>query len=125
MLTAVSSFALDRRATPPPYSDQPILPHQRDSAATSMISPERDPTRRGYYTREVPSGTLAPLTAGQVSPRRPVPASIERPEYVDRPRPKAHTGGDVQTAETIERMRVASRIAAQALRKPGGRSLRA
>ena len=48
-----------------------------------------------------------------------MPASIERPEYVDKPRPSAHTGGDVQTPETIEKMRVASRIAAQALQEAG------
>ena len=59
------------------------------------------------------------LTAAVISPRRPVPAYIERPEYVDKPAPQVHTGGDVQTAETIEKMRVASRIAAQALRAAG------
>jgi methionyl aminopeptidase len=48
-----------------------------------------------------------------------VPASIERPEYVDRAGPAVHTSGDVQTPETIERMRVAGRIAAQALRAAG------
>jgi len=68
----------------------------------------------GNYTRGV-----SPLTAGVISPRRPVPASIQRPEYVDQPRPAVHTGGDVQTPETIERMRIASRIAAQALQEAG------
>jgi methionyl aminopeptidase len=45
-----------------------------------------------------------------------VPASIERPEYVGRPAPQPHTGGHVQSAEVIEKMRVAARIAAQAMR---------
>ena len=54
---------------------------------------------------------IAPAT---ISPRRPVPASIERPEYVDRPAPARFTGSEVKDAETIERMRVACRLAAQA-----------
>ena len=50
-----------------------------------------------------------------VTPQRPVPAPIERPHYVGRQRPDRYTGPDVQTAETIEKMRVAGRIAAQAM----------
>ncbi len=61
----------------------------------------------------------APLTAGRISPRRPVPASIARPEYVDRPRPAPYTGGEVKDAATIEAMRVAGRLAAQALAEVG------
>jgi methionyl aminopeptidase len=63
--------------------------------------------------------TRAPLTAGRISPRRPVPASIARPEYVDRPRPAPYTGGEVKDAATIEAMRLASRLAAQALAEVG------
>ena len=59
--------------------------------------------------------TPAPLTPGAVSSRLPVPASIERPEYVDRPAPRPFTGSEVKDAETVERMRVAGRLAAQAL----------
>ncbi|MEO8329716.1 MAG: M24 family metallopeptidase, partial [Candidatus Nanopelagicales bacterium] len=55
------------------------------------------------------------LTPGKVSPRRNVPASIAKPEYVDRPRPARFTGSEVKDIETIERMRVAGRLAAQAL----------
>jgi methionyl aminopeptidase len=54
--------------------------------------------------------------AGRISALRPVPASIERPEYVGRSMPRPHNGGDVMSAEVIEKMRVASRIAAQAMR---------
>ncbi|GGS39438.1 MULTISPECIES: type I methionyl aminopeptidase [Actinokineospora] len=61
----------------------------------------------------------APLTPGVQSPRRPVPPAIPRPEYVDKPAPKRHTGSYVQTPETIEAMRVAGRIAAQALAAGG------
>ncbi|MGW0200693.1 type I methionyl aminopeptidase [Nonomuraea sp. NPDC003201] len=54
------------------------------------------------------------LQPGRVSPIRKVPAHIERPEYVGKKRPK--TGeSDVKSPEIIERMRVAGRIAAQAL----------
>ncbi len=56
-----------------------------------------------------------PVRPHRVSPRRPVPASIPRPEYVDRPAPARWTGAEVKDAETIERMRVAGRIAAQAM----------
>ena len=43
-----------------------------------------------------------------------MPAHIARPEYVDRPAPERFTGEEVKDAETIERMRVAGRLAAQA-----------
>ena len=56
-----------------------------------------------------------PLVPGVVSPRRPVPAAIPRPEYVDRPMPAPYTGSWVQDSDTIERMRIAGRIAAQAM----------
>jgi len=56
-----------------------------------------------------------PLVPGRLSPRRSVPASITRPEYVDRPAPAPFEGSDVQSAETIEAMRIAGRIAADAL----------
>lgn len=54
------------------------------------------------------------VTPGTISPRRPVPASVPRPEYVDKPAPSRFTGDEVKDAETIERMRVASKLAAQA-----------
>ncbi|WP_043638153.1 type I methionyl aminopeptidase [Nonomuraea candida] len=58
------------------------------------------------------------LQPGRVSPMRKVPAHIERPEYVGKKRPR--TGeSDVKTPEIIERMRVAGRIAAQALEEVG------
>ena len=43
-----------------------------------------------------------------------MPAHIVRPEYVDKPAPQPYTGSEVKDAETIEKMRVAGRIAAQA-----------
>src|SRR6185437_6222149 len=59
--------------------------------------------------------TFGSVGPGVVSPRRPVPTTIARPEYVDRPAPAPYTGPEVKDAETIERMRVAGRIAAQAM----------
>ncbi|TDB96122.1 type I methionyl aminopeptidase [Actinomadura sp. 7K534] len=58
------------------------------------------------------------LRPGRVSPMRKVPSSIPRPEYVGKKRPK--TGEpDVKSPEIIEKMRVAGKIAAQALQEVG------
>ncbi len=59
--------------------------------------------------------TYATVAPGTLSPRREVPAHIARPEYVDRPAPSPYTGPEVKDAETIERMRIAGRIAADAM----------
>lgn len=59
------------------------------------------------------------LTPGLISPRRAVPVGIARPEYVDRPQPQAFVGSEVKDSETIEAMRVAGRIAADALVEVG------
>ncbi len=48
-----------------------------------------------------------------------MPAHIPRPEYVDQPAPERFTGSEVKDADTIERMRIAGRIAAQALAEVG------
>ncbi|MFD6164436.1 type I methionyl aminopeptidase [Oerskovia sp. NPDC060287] len=60
-----------------------------------------------------------PLVPGSVSPLRVVPRSIARPEYVGQPGPQPFTGDDVVDPETLDRIRVASRIAAQALAEVG------
>jgi methionyl aminopeptidase len=58
------------------------------------------------------------LQPGRISPMRSVPAAIPRPEYVGRRYPR--TGErEVKDAPTIERMRVACRVAAQALAEVG------
>ena len=59
------------------------------------------------------------LTPGRVSPGLTVPAAIPRPEYVGRPGPERHRGTEVKDADTIARMRVAGRLAAQALELVG------
>ena len=60
----------------------------------------------------------ATLQPGRVSPPRDVPAHIVRPEYVGRRAPRLGES-EVKTAETIDRMRVAGRIAGQALAEVG------
>lgn len=55
------------------------------------------------------------LVPGELSPIRSVPGNIRRPEYVGKPAPTPYTGPEVQTPETIEAMRRAGRIAAQAM----------
>ena len=55
------------------------------------------------------------LQPGRPTPIRSVPASIARPEYVGRPGPAPSTDPWVQTPEIIEKMRVASRLAARAM----------
>ncbi|MGH3335319.1 MAG: type I methionyl aminopeptidase [Nocardioides sp.] len=57
---------------------------------------------------------MTPVAAATVSARREVPAHIARPEYVDKPAPARFTGSEVKDAETIAKMRVAGRLAAQA-----------
>ncbi|MFC7374549.1 type I methionyl aminopeptidase [Brachybacterium sp. GCM10030268] len=59
------------------------------------------------------------LVPGTVGPRRPVPARIERPEYVDKDEAVSDTGPHIQSADVIERVREASRIAAIALQAAG------
>ncbi|MBW0132782.1 type I methionyl aminopeptidase [Pseudonocardia abyssalis] len=55
------------------------------------------------------------LTPGTPTPIRPVPAHIPRPEYVGKKAPARSTEPWVQDAETIELMRHAGKVAAQAL----------
>ena len=58
----------------------------------------------------------AAVRPGRVSARRAVPSQIERPHYVDRGQDIREDGDRlVKDAETIERMRVAGRIAAEAM----------
>ena len=61
---------------------------------------------------------IAPVTAIKPYPltaRRQVPRSITRPHYVGRPAPDPYRGSHVQSPEVIQKMRVAGRIAAQAM----------
>ncbi len=58
------------------------------------------------------------LRPGRISPPRRVPAHIQLPEYVGRRYPKIGEP-DVKDEQTIERMRVAGKIAARALAEVG------
>jgi methionyl aminopeptidase len=60
-----------------------------------------------------------PLVPGTLSPRRAVPKGIEPPEYAWKPTVDEGREPWVQAPETIEAMRVAGRIAAQALQEAG------
>ena len=62
------------------------------------------------------STVIPSVSPGVVSPRRPVPAHIARPEYVDKPSPAKFEGSEVKDAETIEKMRFAGRLARVAVR---------
>jgi methionyl aminopeptidase len=62
---------------------------------------------------------VTPVVPGTLSPRRRVPAHIARPEYVDEPAPERFTGSEVKDVDTVARMRIAARIAAQALQEVG------
>jgi len=63
----------------------------------------------------------ARVLPGRVSPPRPVPPEIARPDYADAPqgRPLRVDEPMVKSPELIERMRVAGRIAAEVLRVTG------
>jgi methionyl aminopeptidase len=58
------------------------------------------------------------LRAALVSPRRPVPPQIVRPDYATTGRPKGQ-GKDVKTPDELERLRRACRAAARVLRVSG------
>jgi len=60
-----------------------------------------------------------PIQPATVSPLRSVPLHIARPPYVGQPAPEPYLGPHVQTAETIEKMRVAGGIAAAAMHAGG------
>jgi methionyl aminopeptidase len=63
----------------------------------------------------MPKNSAGHLLPGRLSPLRSVPASIAKPEYVGKPAPAPHEGGDVYDTQTIQRIRKASKLAAQAL----------
>ena len=56
---------------------------------------------------------------GLISAPRHVSKSIERPEYVGKPAPAPYQGPEVKDLDIIDRMRIAGRIAAEALAEVG------
>ncbi len=67
----------------------------------------------------MPKDSAGHLIPGRISPRRTVPGSIPRPEYVGRPGPAKYVGDDVYTAVQIESIRESGRIAARAIELVG------
>lgn len=67
----------------------------------------------------VATAPLGTLTPGTIFPELSVPSDIERPEYVGKKAPAENTASEVKSPEVIERIRIASRIAAQALAEVG------
>ncbi|MEN0085255.1 MAG: type I methionyl aminopeptidase [Leifsonia sp.] len=63
----------------------------------------------------MPKDSAGHLVPGRVSPMRPVPSRIPRPEYVGRPGPAPYTRGDLYTPNEVELIRESGRIAAQAI----------
>ena len=66
-------------------------------------------------TQKLHSLDVTTIAPGRISPRRSVPADIPYPAYVGKPAPDRFTGSEVKDDETIAKMRVACRIAAQAM----------
>ena len=81
---------------------------------TTMTS-SASPASSVSLADRAPRGTLTP---GTLSPERHVPASIARPEYMFHDGPERVTASEIKDAETIERIRVAGRLAARALAEP-------
>lgn len=63
----------------------------------------------------MPKDAAGHLIPGRLSPIRPVPSTIARPEYVGRAAPAQNTEGDRYTPDEVERIRTAGRIAAGAI----------
>lgn len=60
-----------------------------------------------------------PVEPGQVSETRPVPDTIERPDYVDGPAALPTGEYQIHSGEALERLRVACRTASEILRTAG------
>ncbi len=74
------------------------------------------PRLESMLAERAPLGTLVP---GKLSPKRRVPKEIERPEYLFHDGPEVVTASDVKSAETIEKIRITGRIAADAMYEAG------
>ncbi|MGJ9371844.1 type I methionyl aminopeptidase [Nesterenkonia sp. CF4.4] len=72
-----------------------------------MATPQSTP-----LSSHAPVGTL---TKGAVSPERPVPAHIQRPNYVGLEAPPEYTGEEVYDAATVARIGRAAQLAADAM----------
>ncbi|POH72827.1 type I methionyl aminopeptidase [Arthrobacter glacialis] len=62
---------------------------------------------------------LGKLVPGTISPQLPVPHTIPRPEYVGKAGPAPFKGSEVKDAETLDKIRISAKIAAQAIVEVG------
>ena len=69
--------------------------------------------------RGAPEPISAPVSAGLVGPMRTVRSGIARPEYAATGQPSDRASRAVRTADEIEAMRIAGRVAAEALVEVG------
>jgi methionyl aminopeptidase len=69
--------------------------------------------------KHMPANSRPVLTPGTISAERAVPTNIPRPAYVGKPAPERYTGSEVQDEQTLAAMRIAGRIAADALVEVG------
>ncbi len=69
--------------------------------------------------KSMPANSRPVLTPGTISAERAVPTNIPRPAYVGKPAPERYTGSEVQDEQTLAAMRIAGRIAADALVEVG------
>ncbi|MEX0767740.1 MAG: type I methionyl aminopeptidase [Microthrixaceae bacterium] len=67
----------------------------------------------------LPDPQSAPVTPGLVTPMRTVPAGIARPDYAATGEPSSRASRAVRTPEEIDAMRIAGRVAAEALIEVG------
>ncbi|WP_121371758.1 type I methionyl aminopeptidase [Frondihabitans australicus] len=67
----------------------------------------------------MPRDSHGHLTPGRISPQRPVPASIARPEYVGKAAPTPYSQGDVYDEAEIALIAESGRIAADAISAVG------
>ncbi|WP_431861343.1 type I methionyl aminopeptidase [Micrococcus terreus] len=89
------------------------------AASNTAVTPSHNAPRPagpapGEPGSKAPLGTLAP---GVVGPLLPVPAHIQRPEYVGKKTANEGNASDVYDAEGIEKIRAAGRLAAQAMQE--------
>jgi len=75
--------------------------------------------KRKHRTALLDPPTSPPVRQGMISPRRTVPASIARPDYAVTGIPADRGSRAVRTADEIEAMRIAGRVAAEVLIEVG------
>jgi len=75
--------------------------------------------KRKKRKSDLPPPQSPPVTAGLVSPMRTVPIGIPRPDYALSGNPSSRDARAVRTPEEIDAMRVAGRVAADALIEVG------